>query len=190
MRTNVSSRGAAAFLLIVLFLAAPSVAAQAGQRELSLAAGPTFAALPTLAGGSYGVGGQLSAHYGVSEWWSIGVTGAYARHFGLDPDLHSRRRANVVSLYAGPALTIDVVRIIPYILLNAGIHIDGGAIRPEGGVTPTIRAALGADMRLDRGWFVGMQLDWHGVFPEFTRYPGYVVLWFRVGHVIETDRLR
>lgn len=179
-------------LLTLLAVALPPATAdaQAGRRELTVIGGPTFVAAPDLRSDVRGLGLQAAVHYGLSDWWSLGLTAAWARHFTLPRADGAATSANVGSLYAGPALVIDVVRIVPFVALGGGVHVDGGAIRPQGGVTPTIRGELGFDVRYERGWTWGLAVDWHGVFPDFGDYPGYTVFWFRVGRVIELDRLR
>ena len=179
-----------AVAIVAVLWPLPSASAQAGRRELTVVGGPTFTALPDLRSDVRGLGMQAAVHYGVSDWWSLGATVAYAQHFALPRAEGTAQTASVGSLYLGPSLVIDVVRVVPFIALGGGLHVDGGALRPEGGVTPSLRGELGFDVRYASGWTWGLAADWHGVFPDFADYPGYTVFWFRVGRVIELDRLR
>ena len=82
-----------------------------------------------------------------------------------------------------------MLAVVPYLSLSAGVFGDDGDLRDGQRVAAAIRGAFGLDYRFRRNWSVGAEVTWHGLFPEFTDFPGYSAFWLRASYVFELDAL-
>jgi hypothetical protein len=188
-----SSR-AAAFIAATIGLAvlvAPRVGeAQAGQRELVLTAGPTWVTVPDFRGDRFGPALGVAAFYGLSNSWSIGAHATGAWTFTRTDDAGNRRDAGpLVGVFAGPAFNVDIVRVVPWVSLMPGVWAHGRRIAETATPALAIRAAVGADWRLNRRWSVGGFVAWEAFASDPLDYPALTSLGIRVSRIFETDAL-
>ncbi|MCB9533008.1 MAG: hypothetical protein H6698_01615 [Myxococcales bacterium] len=147
MRFRLSSRRSAlAALGAALLIPPPSAYAQAGQDELQLSVGPAL----TVLHGDLGAGAEAGASLGLAHGLSLGVHAGGGTHFGADKFAFG-------GLFAGPALSADVVSFVPFVTVMPGVWFGGPAApRPQ----LATRVSLGVDYRRRRSWSGGVELGW------------------------------
>lgn len=173
-----------ATLLAIAALASPAHA-QIGEGELSVVAGPTYAGRPHFASALRGMGFQAGAFYGVHPFVSIGAVTSASHLFVLKSERDTLRSSNVLAAFAGPSLTIDVIRWVPYLSLMPGVYWSDHAWPETSSVRFGLRGGLGVDCRINREWSAGVELDWHGMFPQFQDFPAYAEVWLKASYIFD-----
>lgn len=190
-----SSRAAAFATLLVaatMLVASGSAFAQAGEREVAVTASPTWVTVPDFRGDRFGPGLGLSVFYGLSDSWSLGAYTLGVASLTRTPEGDDAERGDpglLLGVFAGPAFNVDIVRVVPWISLLPGVWLHDDRLAPSPNPALGVRAALGADWRIDRRWAFGGFIAWQAVLPDPLDYPAITSVGLRITRVFETDAL-
>lgn len=173
-------------MTLALLVLPQTASAQAGRDELTLTLSPEWAAAPNFRAANRGVGGSASVFWGPHDWVSFGVRAGGHHLIPTRDSLRSDRPSDVFSAFAGTALIIDALQVVPFVTVMPGV-ITGAPCDPPG-PRFAVRASLGLDFRPRRRWSFGAEIAWHGVAGQ-SGFPGYSVFAFRASHIVELGGL-
>jgi hypothetical protein len=174
----------ACVVFLVMSLDASTARASQGEVATWLDVSLATAHDVTDAGPQLGIGTQLGALIGLSDFWGVtaGVDGAY--HFPVEYDEASLRAISVQSLFAGFRYNLDIFAYVPYLGIAIGEYIQAPPIEPGAPQRPAVgpRLTLGIDWRFDRHWSVGLKADLHALSFDIASFPSYSTIGIAVGY--------
>lgn len=177
-------------VLLVQLTAPQTAAAQAGNREIVLVASPEIGAWSRWTDPQRLLALQASLAYGFSDWWSITVSAGAGHTMGNLRALPAGPHTPLGYVLAGPTVALDALRVVPFLGLHAGAVVDRMQLRADHRGSALLRTQLGFDVRRRSGVQLGAAAAWHLSIPSAGSPTAFTTFGFRVGAVIETDRLR
>jgi hypothetical protein len=143
-----------AALAAVTALARPAAAADEDEWRLSGRAG--IASVQVDGRNPFGMTAGLGGEYGLSDAWSVHMTGNLSRHTVSANEEAGLPGGAVYTgkLLAGATYALDVLRLVPYFDVGLGLFSVSGAVKTPRRIVG-MQAGIGAEYLLGPRWAVG-----------------------------------
>jgi hypothetical protein len=174
-----------AALLCAALLAAPSPG-QAGEGELTLGLGPSWASLPTRGmEGQSGLGGQLTADLRFGHFW--GLTAGVGDGYLLSIPEEDLPGQHLGHLWVGVLYNLDVATYVPFATLSATAYLASPTLEDAEGqeVHAGARFSLGVDVRRHRHFSYGVEAAMHAFLTDLSQYPVFLTASLRLNYHLE-----
>lgn len=155
--------GISAALLLALSVSGEANAAQ-GVKRIGVQAG--FAGLSN-EGSFAGFGGGLTAGYAITDAWTLGVSATASSNHVTE----NGPRGQVFVQSVGVSYALDILQIVPYFGIYAGLYELHGGTLPKTEVKGGGQVALGVDWVYSRDFTFGLELRGHAIPGDFLRSP-------------------
>lgn len=161
--------------MLFSLVAASSAYAQVSDEDwgLTLSVGPLFGsgATPPSAGPAVG----FRASRGVHPLWNLHVEGMIAAPIPFDHE----SAYPTGGVFVGVSTALDVVTVVPWIAISAGMLVEPGAPDQSQAVIPAWIGTVGIDVRKRRDYSMGVQADVFGSNQPTLHFARYVRVAFR-----------
>jgi len=151
-------RTATVLLALAAFLLAARVAAAAGEREFQVALRAGAGTVNIDGRKPWGLAADLDVDYGLTDAWALRASVQVSTHDVSKSSMMDTRPAGTIHTDAaliGMTYTFDVLRLVPYANLQAGLaQVTGAVVTPQ--ALFAMQLGVGADYLVDRHLTAGI----------------------------------